>query len=310
MIKEEYYNQVQLLLNVLPEIAKEKIFALKGGTAINLFYNNMPRISVDIDLDYILFDKREEAYKNINSAMIRISNNLNKKGYKTFFKGNPELKLFCFNSQNINIKIEPNYVIRGIINPIKSMKICNMLEEKFGYIDIQVLSKSELYGGKICAALDRQHPRDLFDIWYLLKQEKNILEEIKKIFIVYALGHPRNLYELFDPIMKNQELVFNTQFEGMTDNNFSYKNHVDTFKYLYTWLRKSFTEKEKTFLLDFVRLQHNFTDISIQNIEKLPAIQWKIKNLEKLKQTNIKKFEEQYNKLAEIFKYQRKTFSH
>jgi len=89
MIKEEYYNQVQLLLNVLPEIAKEKIFALKGGTAINLFYNNMPRISVDIDLDYILFDKREEAYKNINSAMIRISNNLNKKGYKTFFKGNP-----------------------------------------------------------------------------------------------------------------------------------------------------------------------------------------------------------------------------
>ena len=301
MIKEEYYNQVQLLLNVLPEIAKEKNFALKGGTAINLFYNNMPRISVDIDLDYILFDKREKAYQNINESMYRIAEVLNKKGYKTFFKGNLELKLFCFDSKNTIIKIEPNYVIRGIINPIKNMKVCNSLEQKFGYIDIQILSKSELYGGKICAALDRQHPRDLFDIWYLLKQDKNISGEIKKMFIVYALGHPRNLYELFEPIMKNQEVIFDTQFLGMTDENFKYKNHTETFKKLCVWLRKTFTEQEKYFLLDFVRLQHNFTDINIPNIEKLPAIQWKIKNLEKLKQTNPKKFEEQYIKLEELF---------
>lgn len=202
MIKEEYYNQVQLLLEVLPEIAKEKIFALKGGTAINLFYNDMPRISVDIDLSYILFDKRESAYENINNSMNRISNKLNKKGYKTFFKGVNELKLFCYNSKNINIKIEPNYIIRGSVNPVNIVEICKKVEDKFGFMDMQVLSKSDLYGGKFCAALDRQHPRDLFDVWYLLKKEKEISEEIKKMFLIYALGHPRNLYELLAPIQK------------------------------------------------------------------------------------------------------------
>ncbi len=61
-----YEDKVKLLVRILPYIAKEKIFALKGGSAINLFYKNLPRLSVDIDLSYILFDKREDAYKNIN----------------------------------------------------------------------------------------------------------------------------------------------------------------------------------------------------------------------------------------------------
>ena len=65
MIDQKYKAQVDLLLQTLPYVAKETIFALKGGTAINLFVRSMPRLSVDIDLTYLPIDDRETALKNI-----------------------------------------------------------------------------------------------------------------------------------------------------------------------------------------------------------------------------------------------------
>ena len=70
MIKEEYKRQVDLLLQVLPYVAKEKNFALKGGTAINLFIRDMPRLSVDIDLTYLPLEARSIALANIQQALI------------------------------------------------------------------------------------------------------------------------------------------------------------------------------------------------------------------------------------------------
>lgn len=67
-----YRNQVKLLLDVLPEVAKEKCFALHGGTAINLFVRDMPRLSVDIDLTYILIEARDASMNKINEALARI----------------------------------------------------------------------------------------------------------------------------------------------------------------------------------------------------------------------------------------------
>ena len=69
---ERYVDQVRLLLSVLPDIAGEKVFALKGGTAINLFYKDMPRLSVDIDLTYLPVDDRETLLKDINETLDRI----------------------------------------------------------------------------------------------------------------------------------------------------------------------------------------------------------------------------------------------
>ena len=50
---EHYRNQAQLLVDVLPYVAQQEVFALKGGTAINLFHRDLPRLSVDIDLTYL-----------------------------------------------------------------------------------------------------------------------------------------------------------------------------------------------------------------------------------------------------------------
>ncbi|KQS36188.1 nucleotidyl transferase AbiEii/AbiGii toxin family protein [Pedobacter sp. Leaf194] len=70
--KEEYSQQVRLLVRLLPIIDKEACFALKGGTAINLFYRPFPRLSVDIDLLYLPSEDRETSITNIKAAFARI----------------------------------------------------------------------------------------------------------------------------------------------------------------------------------------------------------------------------------------------
>lgn len=72
MARNEYTAQVDLLVRAIPIVAEEEQFALKGGTAINLFYRNLPRLSVDIDLVYVPLDERQTALANIDVAMDRM----------------------------------------------------------------------------------------------------------------------------------------------------------------------------------------------------------------------------------------------
>lgn len=295
-----YDNQVKLLVRVLPEVAKEDCFALKGGTAINLFYRNLPRLSVDIDLSYIYFDDRKTAISNIEDAMERICLNVNKLGIKTEIIGTESKKIVCADNF-VKIKIEPNYTIRGYAYEPELMRICETAEEKFGFVKINVVSKQELYGGKICAALDRQHPRDLFDIKELLDNDE-LTEDIIKGFIVLLLGAGRPLHEMLNPNIIDQSQVFQNEFYGMSDKEFTYNCHTKTLQALIDAVNTSIKADYKDFLLDFVRLQHNFSDIDIPNLDKLPAIKWKVRNLEKLRGTNKGKFDEQFEKLAECLK--------
>jgi len=64
-----YYQQVVLLLDVLPIVGQETCFALKGGTAINLFVRNLPRLSVDIDLTYLPVQDRTTSLREVGSAL-------------------------------------------------------------------------------------------------------------------------------------------------------------------------------------------------------------------------------------------------
>lgn len=86
MLNEYYLEQVKLLIRVLPYVDREKCFSLKGGTAINFFIRNLPRLSVDIDLTYLGFEGRSLVFTNINSALQRIEENLKKDGIKTFLE--------------------------------------------------------------------------------------------------------------------------------------------------------------------------------------------------------------------------------
>lgn len=298
-MEEKYLKQVKLVVEVLQIVATENCFALKGGTAINLFYNKLPRLSVDIDLTYIGFETRNIACQNINMALNRITERLRNKGYIAKIQGdNIEKKIICANSET-TIKIEPNYIIRGYVEKPEILEVCDKVEDEFGYAEIQVISKKELYGGKICAALDRQHPRDLFDVKELIKKSE-IDEELIKGFLVMLLSHDKPLHETLNPNIKNQNEIFEKQFIGMTNKNFTYEQHIKTLEYLIKLIKIKISPY-KQLLLDFVSLKSNLQDFGIENLENLPAIKWKLKNLEKLRENNSVNFKEQYEKLVSYF---------
>lgn len=298
-MNKEYTDKVSLLVEIIPFIAKEPCFALKGGTAINLFYRDMPRLSVDIDLTYIGFDDRDTAYVKINEALGRIASTLIQNGLSAIVQGNGEEKKIIVSNRVASVKIEPNYTNRGCVYTPMIQPVCGKAEREYGYAEMQIISLAELYGGKLCAALDRQHPRDLFDVQGLLsavEQDPNLI----KGFLAMLLGHNKPVHELMNPKQKDQSEVFEKEFAGMTDTGFSYQDHIRVFGELVRFVQRGITPY-KNFLLDFVSLNPDFSTLGIPNLDRMPAIRWKLQNLEKLKKSNPEKFNEQYMKLAHLF---------
>ncbi len=172
----------------------------KGCTAINLFVRDFPRLSVDIDLTYLGGESREDALKQTEQGLYRIQNDIEK-----YLKAkvqpssrqtlSTDIKLFV-SRDGIQIKVEANPVIRGAIHSPITMSLQKSVADEFDKeIDIQVVSLPDLYGGKIAAALDRQQPRDLFDIKLLFENE-GLTNGIKVGFLTYLLCHKRPPNEL------------------------------------------------------------------------------------------------------------------
>jgi predicted nucleotidyltransferase component of viral defense system len=219
-MEEIYRKQVELLIRCLPEIEKQSCFALKGGTAINLFVRDMPRLSVDIDLVYLPLEARDETLINIANSLDEIAKNINtnitNSIEKTTGSEKHTSKLFIRHNE-VQIKIEPNVVQRGSVYDVESRELCARAETEFEIsATANTLAVSELYGSKINAALDRQHPRDLFDVMLLLQNE-GITDDIRKAFIVYLVSHSRPMHELLNPNRLDIENTFKTQFEGMVN---------------------------------------------------------------------------------------------
>ena len=214
-----YYKQVQLLVRVLPLLDSEKCFALKGGTAMNLFYRELPRLSVDIDLLYIPSEGREVALANIRNALSRLSELIMRTIpgihiQNTHEQGNA-LRLIL-QLDDVRIKIELSPVIRGSVFPEVRMEVCETVEQEFGYAEIQVASLPDLYAGKIAAALDRQHPRDLFDVKFLLENE-GFTDDLRKTFLVFLISHQRPIAELLDPHRKDLKEIYEAEFTQMAE---------------------------------------------------------------------------------------------
>lgn len=288
MILEKYRAQVDLLLTILPHVAKEHNLALKGGTAINLFEREMPRLSVDIDLTYVNGDEdRATALRNISDTLDRIQNRILSAVPEISLTRVPtgqgeDAKLNC-QTKEAHVKIEVNTITRGIIYPERLMEVKEIVQNEFKkFAAMYVVSHGELYGGKICAALDRQHPRDLFDI-HLLLQNEGITEEIRLGFITFMLSHARPMNELLNPNEKDQQAAFDNQFKGMTAIPFTYKDFVATRKQLVIEVNKCLTKEDKEFLLSFKSGDPQWNLIPIDNLQNLPAVRWKLENLLNLK---------------------------
>ena len=301
MISPRYRAQVELLVRVLPHVAKEASLALKGGTAINLFVRDMPRLSVDIDLTYLPIDPRTEALRGISEALDRIKASLQKAipgiaVTRQAQSGGQEAKLIC-SLQQATVKVEVNTVMRGHLWSTRQMQIVQAAQDEFGqFATSQVVSQSELFGGKICAALDRQHPRDLFDIHQLFDHE-GITEEIKQGFIASLVSHSRPIHEVLDPIFQDQQTVFATQFAGITIEPFTYAEFEATRERLVREVHTCLTTDDRAFLLSLKNGEPDWTLFPLTSIQTMPAVQWKLTNIRNLKSHNAAKHAEQLRAL-------------
>tara|TARA_R110000772_G_scaffold268595_1_gene396631 strand:+ start:5197 stop:6123 length:927 start_codon:yes stop_codon:yes gene_type:complete len=305
VIAEGYRKQVELLLQVLPHVAEVESFALKGGTAINLFHNEMPRLSVDIDLTYVPVEDRATAMSGITAGLEAVRERLAGSGLPIQASLMPqtdgqETKLLCGN-EHAQIKVEVNTTIRGCLHPPENMAVVQAVQDEFGlFAAINVVSKGELYGGKICAALDRQHPRDLFDIHQLF-EKGGITENIKLGFIAMLAGHNRPVHEMLKPNYQDQRQLFESQFQGMTLAPFTYDDFEATRERLSFEINGVLSEQDRQFLIGLTAGEPDWSLYPIPGLEHMSAIKWKLLNIQRLKKDNPDKLGDMLRALREHF---------
>ena len=302
MNKNLFHQQAELLISILPYMTKDTDFALHGGTAINFFVRDMPRLSVDIDLTYLRLSSREETIKAISEQLKAISRRISsimpsvQIEEKSDTPSSLITKLYV-KRQNAIVKIEPNQVIRGSLFGCEERDLCKKAEEVFEkFVTTKTLAFSELYGSKMCAALDRQHPRDIFDIMLLLKNE-GITNQVRKSFLVYLISHNRPISELLSPNFKDMKPVFEKEFAGMASFDVEYEELVSVRKTLVSEINKLITDDERAFLVSFKEREPKWDLLGVEGAHNMPAVKWKLANLAKMNDEKHKRAVHQLKKV-------------
>jgi len=185
---------------------------------------------------------------------------------------------------------------RGTLGSCPEMPLCRKAQEEFdAFCVVRIVPFEQLYGGKICAALDRQHPRDLFDVKYLLENE-GFTERIKKGFIYSLVGSDRPLHEIIIPNFQDQRSALENHFAGMSAEEFTYEEYESERLKLVEAIRGNLNDEDKGLLLGFCSLE---PDWNIYDFKGYPSVEWKLRNLQKLKELNPRKFEQQIEHLKE-----------
>lgn len=270
-------------MNMLPIVEKQTCFALKGGTAINLFVRDMPRLSVDIDLAYLPIEVRDESLAGIDTALGNIIGDIGKRIPRAqvtalVLKGTNKRYKLLVQQGAAHVKVEVTPVLRGSVYPSQTCKISENAEKAFGFTSMTLLSFEDLFAGKICATLDRQHPRDLYDTYWLLEHE-GITERLKNAFMVYLMCHNRPMAELLSPSHHDISPLYRTEFEGMAFKPVDLKRLQDTLTKLVIQIHKALNDDDRRFLLDLKEGNVDWKKFPLPEVAMLPAIQWKLLNL-------------------------------
>ncbi|MDG6778272.1 nucleotidyl transferase AbiEii/AbiGii toxin family protein [Thiomicrorhabdus sp. zzn3] len=286
-----YFKQVALLVRILPVLEGHPVFALKGGTAINLFVRDLPRLSVDIDLAYEPVKNRDESMADINKNLSQIAKKLDSQGLRVQKNDPNNTTRLTVSNGEVQIKIETSPVLRGTVHPAQNRPVSPRVEDTFGYAEVQTLSFEDLYAGKICAALDRQHPRDLYDVKALLENE-GISEKLKDTFLVYLMSHGRPMHELLNPNFKDITDIYANEFENMTRERVELAELLEARTQLVQQIRQALTDADKAFLLSVKKRSADWSQFVYPEVANLPAIKWKVHNLAQMP-------EDAHNKAAE-----------
>ena len=293
-----YAQKVELLLRLIPIVMEEGVFAIHGGTAINLFLKNLPRYSVDIDLTYTPLKDRAKSLEDIILHLKSICDKA-----KHAFKGMHIVPNFntcklLYEYQGKQVKIEVNQIKRGIVGgEVLTIPLSDKAQDEFSlYCEAKIVPLTLLYGGKIAAALSRQHPRDLFDVKYM----EQPLADCREGLIFCLLGSDRPIHESFAPRLIDQREAMENQFDGMTDIKFTYDEFEETRSKLISDVNAMMTEADRHFLVSFELTEQEWDGYEFEYFKDYPSVQWKLLNLKKLAKQKPQKLQEEADKLKQI----------
>lgn len=299
-MNEAYRNQVALLIRVMPLVFRIKDFAVHGGTAINLFHRNLNRYSVDIDITYIPIGDRDSSLKAINAHLAALKTSIERAvpGIRIIHKQDV-WKLQC-TKDGTTIKIEVNGTKRGLLGDAEKKQLCEKAKVEFGMTCYaNIVSWPQLYGGKIAAALSRQHPRDLFDCREITDKD---FSEVKAGFMLCLLGSDKPIVESLTPNPINQTEALENQFEGMTDEPFSYEDYEMSRNNLIQVVNRGLDEADKEFLISFEEGTPDWDKCCAGDLSQYPSVRWKLQNIHTLKKKNPQKHQEGIDKLEKYFR--------
>jgi hypothetical protein len=301
---KRYVDTVRLMLEAAPHIFAGPAFALKGGTALNLFVDEMPRLSVDLDVVYRDHSReRPGALEEISAALRQARHDLAGSGLQSEIRETmtgEETKLFVHRDR-LQVKVEVNRVFRGTVLPVESRRLVQTTRDLFTTdLSLPVLAVPELFGSKLVAALDRQHPRDFFDVRQMFGRF-GLLPEIVECFVCYLAGHNRPVHEVLFSRDHDFKEAFDNEFHGMTREPGSFEELILTRERLRHELPHALTDSHRQFLVSLVIGEPEWDLMRCPHLSELPALKWKLHNLAKLKKVNMGKFREQVISLEKRF---------
>jgi predicted nucleotidyltransferase component of viral defense system len=303
MIESTFKQQVSLLLEIISDVFANDELALKGGTAINLFVQDLPRLSVDIDVAYIKISDRTTFISRISEITTEICRKLRTKSALKVFPNRTSdgfTNQIRVEDQSTSIKIDINFIMRGTVYDCVQLNSSEMVKNVFKKsVKIKCLSFEDLYAGKFCAALDRSHPRDLFDLFIFFKSHK-MTKKLKIAFIVYLLSSNRPIFELLDPLPnKDLEELFKKEFEGMVEEAVTIEELKESKNLLINSIHEALNENDRKFLISFKSGDPIWDLFPFESLKDMPSIKWKLYNIKNMPRA---KHEFMLQKLKDVLK--------
>lgn len=304
MIDRSFITTTTLLLQILPSVFATDRLALKGGTAINLYLDDAPRLSVDLDLVFTQLGlPREDALSAINDEMRRIAAALSADGLQVRTAVAAELGEtgLVVSDGTAQVKVETNVVFRGTLLETVTRSLSAGAEEWLGMdAPAIVLDRSEVFAGKFMAALDRQHPRDLYDVWRLYEHGP-IEPGMLSAFVIYLCGHNRPAHE----VLNSPERVLGEDYDralvGMIRGEVPTLGALlESRAQLRRDIAQGLADSDRAFLSGFFNCEPDWSLLAYPQANELPALAWKQRNLEIFRTKRPDEFARQHALLAQI----------
>jgi hypothetical protein len=279
-----YLERVRLLVQVLPVLDQEPRFALKGGTAINLFEHDMPRLSVDIDLTWLPVQDFDVDAAQIAQALDALADRLASPPLRlqvtaSAAQGAVAINRLIASRGRTRIQIETTPVMRGTVHPVRRMDLQPSVERQFGSAQVQVVHFGDLYAGKLAAAMSRQHPRDWFDVGLLLASGR-LDAALWRTVLVYLAVSPKPMAELLAPgEPRDFADVFDRQFRGMTAQPVTAETLLMTRSRTLERIPVLTDAAAREFMISMERESPDFDLIGLPAAAELPGVRRKLQNM-------------------------------